>query len=457
MSGTTVPLSADVIQRALDYRDFRVLRRYLKDSELADIADVFSDIEITSCVALYRLVPRLRRADLFAYLPFERQEELLEELPDVIVEALINEMEPDSRTRLLEELSYELRNKILLKLNPEERRVARKLLSYPEDSVGRLMTPEVLALSADMTVAQALEKIHWNTSLPVEYLNYLYVTGQNGELIGEVSLASLVVCDPRTLLVGAVMKKNYVALEPNQEGNEAVEIFRKYDTHFIPVVDQERKLLGIVTSDDVFDVAEEEATEDIQQFGGHQALEDSYFQTPFLTMVRKRAGWLAVLFISGFISGEAIRNYEELLSRWGFLVFFLTTLNSAGGNSGTQTASLIIRGLAISEISLKDVWKVLRRELLVGLTLGLILAFIGAGRALSWGLGIKVALVIATVVTIVVLLGVIAGSMLPFLFRALRLDPAVVSSPFISTIMDLSGVLLLFNIAGFVLKHFGFP
>ena len=153
--------------------------------------------------------------------------------------------------------------------------------------MGRLMTPEVLALSGSMTVAQALDKIHWNTTLPTDYLSYLFVTGENGVLIGEVSLATLVVCDPRSKRIESIMKKNYVALEPEQEGSEAVEIFRKYDTHFIPVVDQERKLLGIVTSDDVFDVAEEEATEDIQQFGGHQALEDSYFQTPFWTMVRK--------------------------------------------------------------------------------------------------------------------------------------------------------------------------
>ena len=451
------PLSAEAVQSALDYRDFRALRQDFKDNELADIADVFSEFGISSCIVLFRLVPRARRADLFAYLPFERQEELLEELPDVIISALLNQMEPDSRTRLLEDLPLELRNKILLLLDPRERQVARELLSYPESSVGRLMTPEVLSLSSTMTVAEALEKIHWNTRLPTDYLNYLYVTGASGELIGEVSLATLVVSDPRSQPISGVMKKNHVALEPGQDEAEAVEIFRKYDTHFIPVVDDNRKLLGIVTSDDVFDVAEEEATEDIQQFGGHQALEDSYFQTPFFTMVRKRAGWLAVLFVSGFISGEALRSYEDLLSKWGFLVFFLTTINSTGGNSGTQTASLIIRGLAINEISLRDVWKVLRKELLIGIALGLVLSLIGVGRALSWGLGFKVALVIGSVVTMVVLVGVITGSMLPFLFRAIRLDPAVVSSPFISTIMDLTSVLLLFNVAGLVMKFFGFP
>ena len=182
-------------------------------------------------------------------------------MPECLTQTL--QKQAGIRTKLLEDLSVELRNKILLRLDPEERQVAWQLLSYPEDSVGRLMTPEVLALSGSMTVAQALDKIHWNTTLPTDYLSYLFVTGENGVLIGEVSLATLVVCDPRSKRIESIMKKNYVALEPEQEGSEAVEIFRKYDTHFIPVVDQERKLLGIVISDDVFDVAEEEATEDI--------------------------------------------------------------------------------------------------------------------------------------------------------------------------------------------------
>lgn len=450
------PLTTQCILSALDYRDFKFLRACFKDNELADIAEIFSELEISACISLFRLVPRSRRPDLFSYLEFERQEELLEEFPDVLIASLLNEMEPDNRTKLLEELSVEIRNKILLQLDPEERQVAWKLLSYPEDSVGRLMTPDFLALKHDMTVSQALDKIHWNTALPVDYLNYLFVTDHEGVLIGEVSLASLVVCDPRSMQINEIMKKNYVALDPLQEAEEAVEFFRKYDTNFIPVVDEKKKLLGIVTSDDVFDVAEEEATEDIQQFGGHSALEDSYFQTPFFTMVKKRAGWLAFLFVGGFISGEALRGYEDMIAKWSFLVLFLTTINSTGGNSGTQTASLIIRGLAINEISLKDAPRVFRRESLIGITLGFILAFIGGLRALSWNLGLAEAAVIATVVVLVVLIGVVAGSMLPFLFRAVKLDPAVVSSPFISTIMDLTSVILLFNIAKLIMGYFSF-
>ncbi|MDD9951859.1 MAG: magnesium transporter [Zetaproteobacteria bacterium] len=450
-------LSEDTVTAALNFRDYRTLRLLFKEHDIADIAEVFSCFEISSCIVLFRLVPRNRRAGLFSYMSFDLQEGMLDELPDVIASALLNEMEADDRTGLLEDLSDEVRNRVLLLLNPQQQEIARRLLSYPEGSVGRLMTPDFVALRSDMTVAQALDHLHWSTTLPTDYLNYLFVVDDDGAFVGGVGLANLVVCDPRSMPISTIIKTHQVTLQPDADGVDAVEIFRKYDVHFIPVLDEQRSLIGIVTSDDVFEFAEEEATEDIQQFGGHAALDHEYFQTPFWTMFEKRAFWLAFLFIGAFISGEAIRSSEGLLEQWPFLVFFLTTITSAGGNSGTQTASLIIRAMAINEIAPKDVWKVLRREVAVGLALGLMLAALGAGRAVLWGLGVKVALVIGGVVTLVVLAGVCAGSMLPFLFRLVRLDPAVVSSPFISTIMDLTGVWLLFSLAKLMMFYFGFP
>ena len=447
-------LNLDELRKSLNYRDYKTLRVLFKESEIADVAEAFSLLDMPESIALFRLVTRQRRSKLFSYLSLERQEELLEELPDVIVASLLNEMEPDDRTKLLEELPLSLRNKILLKLKPEEREVAWQLLSYPENSVGRLMTPDFPALSPGMLVSEALEYIHWSTTLAVEDLNYLFVTADDGSLLGEVNLASLVVCDPPSLCVSECMKKNYVFLTPEEEESTAVETFRKYDRHFIPVVDQANKLLGIVTADDVFDVAEEEATEDIQQFGGHGALEDSYFNTPFLTMFKKRAGWLALLFLAGFITGETIRNYEELLSRWSFLFFFLPTITSAGGNSGSQSASLIIRGLAIKEMNPGDVWRVLQTELFIGLSLGLVLALIAYSRALTWSYGFEVGLIVAVSVIAVVLFGALLGAMLPFVFQKLRLDPAVVSAPVISTLVDVTGVMILFNLALYVMKYF---
>ena len=250
-------LDLDELRKSLNYRDYKTLRQLFKESEIADVAEALSELDMAESIALFRLVPRHNRSKLFSYLSLERQEELLEELPDVIVASLMNEMEPDDRTKLLEDIPLRLRNKILLKLRPEEREVAWQLLSYPENSVGRLMTPDFLALSPEMLVSEALEYIHWSTALPVEDLNYLFVTADDGKLLGEVTLASLVVCDPPSLSVADCMKKSYVSLAPDDEETLAVETFRKYDRHFIPVLDKDSKLIGIVTADDVFDVAED--------------------------------------------------------------------------------------------------------------------------------------------------------------------------------------------------------
>ena len=283
----TIQISPSRLSSLLEYRDFKKLRTLLKEHEVADVAEILSELAVVESIALFRLVPRNRRSNLFAHLSVERQNLLIEELPDVIVAALLNEMDPDDRTSLLESLGEEIRDVILLKMSPEERKVAWQLLSYPEGSVGRVMTPDFLTLNVNMNVSQALKFIHWSTALPVEFLNHLFITADDGSLIGEVSLATLVVCDPPNLPIIDVMKKNYINLSPYDEAERAVELFRKYDHHYIPVVDDSKRMIGIVTSDDVFDLAEEEATEDIQQFGGHGALEHAYFQTPLFTMLKK--------------------------------------------------------------------------------------------------------------------------------------------------------------------------
>jgi len=443
-------LTIEIVESLLDLRDYKKLRSLFKDKEIVDLAELFAPLETSQCIALFRLVSRDRRPKLLAYFDSDKQKEFVEELPAVIISPLLNDMDPHDRTKLLEELPEEIRNKLLSGLDPEERQVASKLLSYPEDSVGRLMTPDFLTLHAQMEVSDALKFIHWNTSFPSEYLHQLFVTDAESRLIGGVSLASLVVCDPPKTLIADIMKKNYIFLNPFDDASEAVEIFRKYDHHYIPVVDEQQKILGMVTADDLFEVAEEEATEDIQQFGGHSALEDSYFETPWLIMLRKRAGWLALLFTSGFFTVEVLRVYADTLAKWRFLTFFLPIIISAGGNSGTQAASLIIRALAINEMTLKDAWKVLSKEIVIGLSLGLILSSIAYVGVKAMGLDVPTLWVIICTIICVVLLGVIIGSMLPFVFMRIRLDPAVVSSPFITTLVDVTGSLIFINIAIFI-------
>ncbi|MBP6217597.1 MAG: magnesium transporter [Oligoflexales bacterium] len=445
-------LDSSSVKSLLDLRDFRSLRGLFKDKETADIAEIFEDLELGECIALFRLVSRERRAELLSHFDLDRQLEFIEELPDLIVSSLLNDMDASDRTKLLEDLPVEIRNKILLILDPEESQVARKLLSYPEYSVGRLMSPDFLALHAQMNVTQALKHIHWSNSVPTEFLNQLFVVDEQHKLIGQVSLAALVVCDPPSTRLSDLMKKNVVSLNPFEEGSAAVEIFRKYDYHYIPVIDNEQRILGLVTADDLFDVAEEEATEDIQQFGGHSALEESYFQTPWHVMIKKRSGWLGLLFVSGFVTVEVLRKYSETLAEWRFLTFFGPLIISAGGNSGTQAASLIIRALAINEMDLKDVWRVLFREILIGVPLGCILGGLAYIRLLGMDLAPLVRWIIIITIIAMVSFGVVIGSMLPFLFKRSKLDPAVVSSPFITTLIDITGSLIFIHIALSLLK-----
>ncbi len=450
-----VLLSPAYVADMLGSREFKKLRALFKEKEDADLADIFSQLNIAECVLSLRLIARDRRPSLFSDMEFERQKELVEELPDVMSSSLLNEMEPDERTKLFESLPQDICDVLLLKLNPEEREIANQLLSYPEDSVGRLMTSDFLTLNERMDVLSALKSIHWSRALPEEFLHYLFVTDEDGKLIGEASLASLVVCDPSSTLIREMMKKSHVSLSPYDPQQRAVELFRKYDHLYIPVVDDENKIIGIVTADDVFEVAEEEATEDIQQFGGHGALEDSYFQTPLLTMLKKRAGALGILFVSGFLTSEALRIYHDTLAQWSFLTFFIPLIIASGGNSGTQAASLIIRGLAINEFSLRDSGKVLSKEIVMGIILGLILACLWCVRAYFMDLSGPLTLIVSISIITIVLFGVIAGSMLPFFFSAVKLDPAVVSSPFISTLVDVTGILIFLNIAIWIFKYFG--
>lgn len=452
MTNDPQELQPNHVQDLLELQDFKSLRLLFKELELADISDTFAQLDTRSCIALFRLVPRARRAELYSHLPLELQTDLIAELPTVIISSLLNEMDPDDRTRLFETFDEQTRNEVVAYLNPQEQAITKRLLSYPEGSIGRLMTPDFMVLNQSMSVAQALQHVHWNVHLPEEYLHQLFIVDASGILQGEVTLATLVTCDPSSKLLRDVMRRSSVAFRPEQEDQEAIDIFQKYDRLYVPVIDDSRRVIGLVTADDVFDLAQDEATEDIQQFGGHSALEDSYFQTPISTMFWKRAGWLAFLFLSSVFCGETIRLYESSLAKWGFLAFFLPIITSAGGTSGTQAASLIIRGLAIRELQAEDAFRVLVKELTIALFLGSCLAVMGFGIALFWDLSHEVGTVVFSALLCVVVFGVVSGSMLPFIFSKLKLDPAVVSSPFITTLVDLTGIMILFKIAVSVLS-----
>lgn len=431
----------------LGARNYKSIRPFLKTGEPADIGEKISELPLSDLVVVFRLIPRQRRAEVFAYIPFETQEELLEALPEAVVSSLLNDMEPDDRTRLLEELPFEIRSQILLKLSPEERSMAWQLLSYEEDSVGRLMNPEFIAVRGEMKISDAFDYIRWTVRDPEELHSHLFVVDTAGKLQGEVSLAMLVMADPPSQALSTIMEPASVAVVTTDDKGRAVDCFRKYDKPFLPVVDENGVLVGVLTSDDVFDIAEDEATEEIQQFGGSATLEDSYFQTEWGVLLRKRAGWLAMLFVGELFTGTALRHYDDAIAAMRYLVYFVPLVISSGGNSGSQAASLVIRGLAVKEMEVSDWFRVLRRELLMGIILGAILGCIGFFRAFSWDRNLLIAIIVGISLVGVVLFGCVAGAMMPFIIRSFKMDPAVSSSPFIASLVDVSGIMIYFNVA----------
>ncbi len=365
---------------------------------------------------------------------------------------------------MLEELPSAAARQLIQLLTPEERRVARSLLGYPEDSVGRLMTPDFIAVHADWTIKDVLDFVreHGRDS---ETLNVIYVVDDRGKLLDDLRIREILL-QPLASKVSDLMDENFVALRVGDPQEDAVNVFRKYDRTALPVADSSGVLVGMVTIDDMLDVAAEEATEDIQKFGGMGALEDPYMRVPLLTMVWKRAPWLAILLIGEMLTATAMTFYEEEIAKAVVLAVFLPMIISSGGNSGSQASTLIIRAMALGEVTLRDWWTVMRREFTAGALLGLFLGAIGTVRVVLWSvIGERylhrqvygehwghVAATVGVTLVGVVLWGSVAGSMLPFALRRVGLDPATSSAPFVATLVDVTGVILYFSIALLIMR-----
>ena len=450
-------LSRTRIEQALKDRDFAGVRHSFSDQYPADVAELIESLDEEERALLFRLLPREQAAEAFEYLESEAQESLIKALAREQVATILNDMAPDDRTALLEELPAQVTRQLLTLLSPAERAIANQLLGYPEDSIGRLMTPDFIALNSDWKIQQALDHIR-RYGKDSETLNVIYVVDAAGNLIDDLRMRQLLLADPNTQ-VSEIMDGNFVALKATDDQETAVRVFSEYDRVGFPVTDTRGVLLGIVTVDDVLDVAEEEATEDIQKIGGMEALEQPYMQTGFLEMLRKRAGWLVLLFLGQLVTVNALHAFSDQLQRAFVLTFFIPLIISSGGNSGSQAATLVVRAMALEEVKLKDWWAVMRREIAFGLVLGVTLASIGFVRMVvgarlgaefggEWAL---ISLVVGFSLVAVVLWGVTIGSMLPFVLRRLGADPATSSTPFVATIVDITGLIIYFLIAGVVM------
>jgi magnesium transporter len=455
MPETTLPPEIHAIVQA---RDFGTLRDTLRNWAPSGIADLMRELPIQERAIVFRLLPRKAAAEVFEYLPIEDQEQLLKAMAKEELAGILNDMAPDDRTAFFDELPAKVTQQMLALLSPAERAIAVSLLGYPEGSIGRLMTPDYVRVRPEWPVELVIEhiRIHGRDS---ETLSLIYVIDDKGVLIDDLRIRRVLLAPPKTK-IRELLDYRFVALKATDDQETAIEVFRNEDRYALPVTDSAGVLIGIVTIDDVLDVAQEEATEDIHKIGGMEALDEPYMETPLTRMVKKRATWLSALFLGEMLTATAMGYFEQEIQRAVVLALFVPLIISSGGNSGSQASTLVIRALALGEITLRDWWRVIRREFYSGLALGTILGAIGFLRITVWETftdlygehWFLVALTVAFALVGVVLWGTLAGSMLPFVMRRLGFDPAASSAPFVATLVDVSGLVIYFTFAAMVLR-----
>jgi magnesium transporter len=446
------------IEQLIDSRNWAMLKEIFSDMHPSEVADIISDIPEKDRAIVFRILPKENSFKTFEYLEFDIQETLLKSLAKEEVSEILNEMSPDDRTELLEELPGPVVKELVRLLSPEERAVAVNLLGYPEDSIGRIMTPDFISVKSDWKIEKVLELIR-ERGRDVEYIDTMFATDSAGRILDEITLKEVLLAKPDSI-VKEIMNDTYISLKVTDDKEKAVELFKEYDLYAIPVVNDENYLVGIVTADDVIDVIEEEATEDIQKFGGMEALDEPYITVPLFQMIRKRAGWLIFLFLGEMLTATAMGFFEKEIAKAVVLALFVPLIISSGGNSGSQAATLTIRAMALGEIKLKDWWRVMRREVISGLMLGTVLGLIGFCRIFLWTFftnmygehWLLIAITIFFTLIGVVMWGTFSGSMLPFILRKLGLDPATSSAPFVATLVDVSGLIIYFSVASVILS-----
>ncbi len=449
---------AEELAAVLRVRDYARLRDMLRNRHASDVAPLLTALSLEDQVVVFRVMPRKDAAAVFEYLSQEAKESLLKAMAQEDVASLLNNMAPDDRTLFLEELPAEATRQLLALLTPAERSVAVTLLGYPEKSVGRLMTPHYVSVHEQWTVREVLDYVraHGQDS---ETLNVIYVIDEQGLLVDDIRIREFLLA-PLDRRVSDLMDRRFVALKATDDQETAVGVFRKYDRSALPVTDTAGMLIGIVTIDDVLDVAEATATREIQRIGGSEALDEPYVTIAFGRMIQKRAGWLTALFVGEMLTATAMGAFEAEISKAVVLALFVPLIISSGGNSGSQAATLVIRALALGEVTVLDWWRVMRREFFAGLALGAFWAP-SASCALRSGRPSRTSTASTgcwspspsrVSLVGVVMWGTLSGSLLPFLLKRLGFDPAASSAPFVATLVDVTGLVIYFSVAIVVLR-----
>jgi magnesium transporter len=430
------------------------VRELLEEIHDEDLADLIAELPDDEAAEILARLPAEEAAPIFERMDDERQADIATELGPQSIAQIAVEMSSDERTDLIKDLPEGVGGEVLAQIEQIDPQVAEdveELARWPERSAGSLMTTDIVSLTPLALVSEAIQHIRQKGS-EAETIYYVYVLTAARRLEGVVSLRDLLLAEPGQRLA-EIMTSNVITVPPEMDQEEVAKKLAKYDLSAIPVIDGKGALLGAITVDDVIDVLTQEQTEDVQKLAGLEPLEASYFHTTFWTFIRKRATWLVVLFVEEFFTGSALRHYDTVISAVAKLSYYIPLLISTGGNSGSQSASLIIRGLAVGEVKTSDWWRIASRELAQGVVLGLILASVGVARVMMWGDGPRFAVLIGATLVSIVVMGCVVGSMLPLLLRRVGFDPATSSTPFIASMVDVLGIIIYFNIAQWVLAE----
>ena len=448
----------DRFEALISKEDTLEIRAFLNDQNISDVAELINEYpdyadRIIANMAIHRA------ASVFKILDISQQKDIVKELPSAKTAELLNELPADDRTDFLEELPKAAIRDLIKLLDPEERKITLSLLGYPEDSVGRLMTPDYVYVYQHNTVQDTFETIRKHAKNS-ETIDVIYVINEQGELIDDIRIRDVILASPDKTME-EIVDGRVVSLNVQDDQEHASQVFKMNNRVALPVVDDNNILLGIVTIDDMLWVANEEFSEDMQKMGGTEALNEPYLDIPFFTLIKKRAGWLILLFFGELLTASAMAYFSDELSKALILSIFVPLIISSGGNSGSQASTLIIQAMAVGEVYIEDWWRVMRREILSGLTLGGILGFIGYFRIALWhqlmSRGViqdiygehwsLIGLTVGFSLMGVVLWGTLTGSMLPLVLKKLGADPAVSSAPFVATLVDVTGLIIYFSMA----------
>lgn len=442
-------MEIEEIEKKLEEKKFNELKKMLAEMNSADISTILDELDKEKAVKLFRILSKEKAGETFSYMETDMREKLIQDLTDAELKNVLDELFMDDTVDLIEEMPSNVVTRILKAVNKEDRKVINELLKYPEDSAGSIMTTEFIDLKESYTVEKALKRIR-EIGTDSETIYNCYVLDPNRVLIGIINIKDILLADENKA-IKELMRTNIISVVTTEDQEEVAKAFDKYDLYALPVVDNENRLVGIITVDDAINVIQDEASEDFEKMAAMQPNEEGYFETSVFKHAKNRIVWLLVLMLSAILTGTIITNYEEAFAVVPILVAFIPMIMDTGGNCGSQSSTLIIRGLATDEIAIKDVFRVLWKEIRVALLVGIVLACINGLRIFIQYKNLQIAITIGLTLVVTVISSKILGCLLPIIAKKLKLDPAIMAAPLITTLVDAFSIFVYFNIATVIL------